>query len=179
MDRSRLIRKMMAVAVAVVAYYLVHEGAHLLFALCTGTFESVRFLFPGVQIVADTARFSALQLGLFNLAGALATLAAAVVLLLLRRRIAGIRSHNLRAVFYYVTVLFLLNDPVYLSLLCGLFGGGDMNGIKLLMPEPAARILFAAVALVNVFLVFKLVVPCYTRAYRRFEAVPPTKRAAS
>lgn len=30
-------------------------------------------------------------------------------------------------------------DPLYLSVLCGFFGGGDMNGIALLCPEWAAR----------------------------------------
>ena len=33
----------------------------------------------------------------------------------------------------------LLLDPLYLSVLCGFFGGGDMNGIALLCPEWAAR----------------------------------------
>ena len=33
----------------------------------------------------------------------------------------------------------LLLDLLYLSVLCGFFGGGDMNGIALLCPEWAAR----------------------------------------
>lgn len=48
------------------------------------------------------------------------------------------RSRLLRAVLYYITIALLLIDPLYLSILCGLFGGGDMNGIALLLPEWAA-----------------------------------------
>lgn len=34
-----------------------------------------------------------------------------------------------------IFLILLLIDPLYLSALCGLFDGGDMNGIALLCPE--------------------------------------------
>lgn len=43
------------------------------------------------------------------------------------------------AALYYITIALLLLDPLYLSVLCGLFGGGDMNGIALLLPEWARK----------------------------------------
>ena len=43
----------------------------------------------------------------------------------------------------------LLIDPLYLSALCGLFGGGDMNGIALLCPEWAVRCLSGALLIAN------------------------------
>ena len=45
-----------------------------------------------------------------------------------------------------LVIAFLLLDPLYLSVLCSFFGGGDMNGIALLFPEWAARCLFWCVA---------------------------------
>lgn len=43
-----------------------------------------------------------------------------------------------------IFLILLLIDPLYLSALCGLFGGGDMNGIALLCPEWAVRCLSGA-----------------------------------
>ena len=59
----------------------------------------------------------------------------------------------------------LLIDPLYLSVLCGFFGGGDMNGIKLLVPEVAARILYGLVFVVNAFVFVKIVLPKYKLAF--------------
>ena len=71
---------------------------------------------------------------------------------------------------YYVTIAFLLLDPLYLSILCGLFGGGDMNGIALLLPEWAARIGFGALLIVNGLVFWKLVLPVYSRSFSTTEA---------
>ena len=59
----------------------------------------------------------------------------------------------------------LLIDPLYLSVLCGFFGGGDMNGIKLLVPEAAVRIIYGLVLMVNVFVFVKVVLPKYKLAF--------------
>ena len=59
----------------------------------------------------------------------------------------------------------LLLDPVYLSLLCSLFGGGDMNGISLLLPEWAARGIFGVLLIVNGILFWKHILPVYSRSF--------------
>ena len=43
---------------AVVAYYLVHEGAHLLYALFAGVFKQINFMGIGVQIDVYAERMS-------------------------------------------------------------------------------------------------------------------------
>lgn len=48
-----------------------------------------------------------------------------------------------------IFLILLLIDPLYLSALCGLFGGGDMNGIALLCPEWAVRCLSGALLIAN------------------------------
>ena len=63
------------------------------------------------------------------------------------------------------TVALLLLDPLYLSLLCGLFGGGDMNGIALLVPELAARLGFGVLLILNALALFKRVLPVYSRSF--------------
>ena len=119
---SKRARQYIGILAAVVAYYVIHEGAHLVYALITGTFKRINLMTLGVQVDVFAERMSDTQLGVFCLVGAVATFAAAYVLVLLAGRIAKAKSKLLRAVVYYITVALLLLDPLYLSLLCGLFG---------------------------------------------------------
>ena len=62
-------------------------------------------------------------------------------------------------------LVLLLLDPVYLSILCGFFGGGDMNGICLFCPEWAARSVFAGLLIVNTWIFWKQVLPIYKESF--------------
>ena len=57
-------------------------------------------------------------------------------------------------------------DPLYLSVLCGFIGGGDLNGIKLLFPEITARIIFAVIGIVHSFVIWKYLLPEYKKAFQ-------------
>ena len=162
---SKRIRQYIGILAALAAYYLVHEGAHLLYALITDTFKQLKFMGLGVQIDIYADRMSDTQLGLFCLVGAAATFCAGYLLTALARNICRAPSKLLRAVFYYITIAFLLLDPLYLSVLCGFFGGGDMNGIALLCPEWAARSLFGVLLLINGLIFWKLVLPTYQQSF--------------
>ena len=164
---SKRVRQLVGIFAAIVAYYLIHEGAHLLYAVCTGVFKQINFMGLGVQIDVYAERMTDAQLGIFCLVGALATFCAAYLLAALARSICHAKSKLLRAVLYYITIAFLLLDPLYLSVLCGFFGGGDMNGISLLCPEWAARCLFGALLLVNGLVFWKRVLPVYRQSFAR------------
>ena len=150
---------------AVLAYYLIHEGAHLIAALCMGVFKTIRFMGLGVQIDVHAGRMTDVQMGIFCLAGAVAALAVGYLLTCLADKIGKSRSKVFKACMYYITLALLAIDPVYLSVLCGFFGGGDMNGIKLLLPEPFARLLFGAVLAVNAVVFFRRILTVYKRAF--------------
>ena len=47
---NKKIRQYIGLAVAVLMYYLIHEGAHLLVALAQGVFKRINFIGLGVQI---------------------------------------------------------------------------------------------------------------------------------
>ena len=162
---SKRARQYIGILAAVVAYYVVHEGAHLVYAIITGTFKRINLMTLGVQVDVFAERMSDTQLGVFCLAGAVATFAAAYVLVLLAGRFSISKSKLLRAVVYYITVALLLLDPLYLSLLCGLFGGGDMNGIALLVPELAARLGFGVLLILNALALLKRVLPVYSCSF--------------
>ena len=172
---SKRIRQYIGIVAAIVAYYIVHEGAHLLVALQYGAFKQINFMGAGVQIDIYRERLTDAQLGWFCLAGALATLVVAWILVLMSRRIApslpppvgGGVSPVLKATMWYVTLALLILDPLYLSVLCGFFGGGDMNGIRLLMPETAVRIAFAAIGILHLLVIWKFLLPTYSKSFKK------------
>lgn len=162
---SKRARQYIGILAAVAAYYLIHEGAHLLAALSLGVFKEVKFMGLGMQIDVFAERMTDTQMGLFCLAGAVATFLAGWFLVLLCRKICALESKLLKAVFWYVTIALLVLDPLYLSVLCGLFGGGDMNGIRLLIPEVAVRIIFAVIGVIHVLVIWKYLLPRYKEAF--------------
>ena len=163
---SKRARQYIGLIAAVASYYVVHEGAHLLYALVTGVFKEIRFMGLGMQIDIYAERLTDAQLGLFCLLGAVATLVVGYLLVLGSRWICGRKSKVLRAALYYVTIVMLMLDPIYLGVLCSFFGGGDMNGISLLMPELAARILFLVLLTVNGLVFWKIVLPRYSKSFQ-------------
>ena len=162
---SKRMRQYIGILAALAAYYLVHEGAHLLYALLTGVFKQIKFMGLGVQINVYAERMTDTQLGIFCLVGALATFCVGYLLAALARSICHAKSKLLRAVLYYITIAFLMLDPLYLSILCSFFGGGDMNGIALLCPEWAVRSLFGVFLLVNGLVFWKRVLPVYRQSF--------------
>lgn len=167
---SKRARQYTGIFAAIIVYYLVHEGAHLLYALFTGVFRQVKFMGLGVQVDVFRERMTDTQLGIFCLVGALATFCMAYLLTALAKKLATTESKLFRAVLYYITIALLLIDPLYQSILCGLFGGGDMNGIALLLPEWAARIGFGALLIVNGLVFWTRVLPVYSKFFSNTEA---------
>ena len=162
---NKRVRQYVGLLSAVIAYYLLHEGAHLLYALSIGAFKQITLMGLGIQIDIYIEKMTQTQLGVFCLLGSVATLLTAYILIALIDKIRGISSKAIKACLYYITIAMLFIDPLYLSILCGFFGGGDMNGIKLLVPEVAARILYGLILIVNVFVFIKVVLPKYKLAF--------------
>ena len=162
---SKRIRQYLGSGCALICYYIVQEGAHFLTAQYYGAFKQINFMGIGVQINVYAGRMSEAQLGAFCLAGAVATFCGGYALAALAGKICCAKSRLLRATLYFITIAFLLLDPLYLSILCGFFGGGDMNGIALLCPEWAARCLFGVLLIANVLVFWKRVLPVYKKSF--------------
>ena len=158
-------RQYIGLIVAVIAYYVIHEGAHLLYSVLAGCFKQIKFMGLGMQIDVYSEQMTQAQLGIFCILGSLASLLAAYILIAFIGVISRSSSKVFKACAYYVTIALLLIDPLYLSVLCGLFGGGDMNGISLLIPELAARIIYGIILVINAILFIKIVLPKYTLAF--------------
>ena len=158
-------RQYFGLLTAIITYYLIHEGAHLLYAVLAGVFKEIRFMGLGIQIDIYRDLLTDTQLGIFCLVGVLATQIAAYGMTLLTHRICRSPSKLFKACCYYSTIALLFLDPVYLSLLCGFVGGGDMNGIAFLIPEMTARIGFGILLLINAVIFWKAVLPRYTESF--------------
>jgi len=163
---SRRIRQYIGIFAAIAAYYIIHEGAHLVAALHYGTFKGINFMGLGMQINVYADRMTDTQLGILCLAGAVSTLILGWLLVLLCKRICTAKSKVFKTVMWYVSLAILIIDPLYLSILCGFFGGGDMNGIKLLFPETTVRIVFAIIGIIHGIVIWKYLLPEYSKAFQ-------------
>ena len=158
---DKRIRQYVGLFSAILAYYVIHEGAQLVYALYIGVFKQINFIGLGMQIDVHVEQMTLEQLGVFCLVGPIATMITAYLLVILANKIKDMSSKCFKACMYYITIAMLLIDPLYLSLLCGMFGGGDMNGISLLVPEIIARVGYGVLLVVNIVIFFKIVLPKY------------------
>jgi len=81
-------------------------------------------------------------------------------------KICEIKNKLVKAIFYYITVIMLVLDPIYLCLLSGVFGGGDVSGILYLMPQAWIWTIFAFILLFNIWILLKKVNPTYTASFK-------------
>jgi len=162
---SKRLRQYLGLVSSIGIYCLIHEGAHLLCALFMGVYKQTHFMGLGIQIDVYADQMTASQMGIFCLAGSLATAITAWILIASANRITTGNSPIFKACMYYTTLAMLLIDPLYLSILCGFFGGGDMNGICLLISETIARTAYGCLLLFHSWLFFKVILPKYKTAF--------------
>ena len=163
---NKRIRQYSGIFSAVTAYYLIHEGAHFLMALYYNVFREIRFLGLGIQIDIYREYLTDVQLGIFCLAGAVATALSGWLLTGLTQKICRSKRKVFKACLWYVTLALLLLDPIYLSILCPFFGGGDMNGIAMIIPEFSARAIFGILGILHGAVIWKYLLLRYTKSFQ-------------
>ncbi len=106
---NKRIRQYIGLIVAIILYYVVHEGTHLLFALSIGAFKNVNIMGLGVQIDIYVDKMTQTQLGVFCLLGSVATIILAYILVALIDKIGKLSSHVLKtcAYIHYTLVCFV------------------------------------------------------------------------
>ena len=162
---SKRARQYIGLCLAILSYYIIHEGAHLMYALKLGVFKKINFIGLGVQIDVFAEKMTENQLGIFCIIGSVTTMITAYMLVTFADKIGKISSKIFKASMYYITIAMLLIDPLYLSILCSFFGCGDMNGISFIVPEAVARILYGIILLINIAVFVKMVLPKYKQAF--------------
>lgn len=159
--------------IAIVTYYLVHEGAHLLYALWHGALKHINLMPLGVQVDIYHDRLSDIQFAHFCMSGALATIFAAWILTIHSTVLAkwfgkklGYFSPFLLTCCLYTTIALLLCDPLYLSVLHFVMGDGDMKGIQMMMPQYVVSVGFALLFILHFIIIKKLLLPRYNEAFQ-------------
>jgi hypothetical protein len=168
MDYKQNLRKWTSLGCGIVAYFLVHEGTHLLYAVSIGAFKQINIIGFGIQIEPYAERMSVLQRGVFNLLGPASAIVCGYILLAFASRFVMLKSAYARAIAFYTTIAFLIIDPLYLCFLSFFVGGGDMNGIILILPEAAVRVVAGLISLINTFIIISMLVPKYRLAFQRY-----------
>lgn len=159
-------RKWLSLIIAILLYYIIHEGSHVIIAMLYGVFEKIRILGLGVQVVTNTELLSDFQIAIFCVVGSISTLLVAYLLVLFTKRIVESKNKIIKAICFYTTLAFLLLDPLYLTIVYKFVGGGDMNGILLFgIPEIVVQIIFGIIAIINVFLIIKKIYPAYKKSF--------------
>jgi len=101
---DKRIRQYVGIIAAIVTYYIVHEGAHLICACIFGVYKHVYFKGIGVQVDVYREKMTDTELGVFCLAGAAATLFVGYSLAYCSGSICKIKSKLVRATLYYITI---------------------------------------------------------------------------
>lgn len=162
---SRRIRQYIGLVAAVVLYYVIHEGAHLAVALALGVFKQINIIGLGMQIDVFAEQMTSSQMGWFCAAGPIATFVAGWLLVLFAGKICSMKSALIRTCAWYTSLTMLILDPLYLGLFYRWVGGGDMNGIALIVPEVVASVVAAIIGVVNIIIIWKVLYPAYTRSF--------------
>lgn len=160
------IRKWLALIISIVLYYLIHEGSHVIVALYYGVFNKIRFLGLGVQVVTKIEALSDIQKAIFCIIGSISTLIVGYFLVLLTKKILKNKNKLLKAISYYTTIILLILDPLYLSILFKYVGGGDMNGIVLFgLNKVLIELIYFVILILNIIIIIKKIYPQYRKNF--------------
>lgn len=160
---NSMIRKYVYFLMAGITYIFVHEGVHLIQAQIYGVYEEIRFLPLGIEVVIkEPLTIGGWKLASFSGLSSIVTLLIGYVLFFLSPKILKLNFQPIKNYVYYVIFVFLLLDPIYMSIL-SFFVGGDINGITfgLGVPYIVVRAVFFVIVVINIYLVYKKLYPAY------------------
>ena len=165
---EKSVKQWLSIFLAIVSYYIIHEGTHFLLALILGVFEKIRFVgIFGIQIVTTEGSLNGINLALFSGLSSIVTILIGYILAF-HPSIYKIKNKNILIGIYYITLCFLLLDPIYMSILSKFIGGGDLNGIitGLGTSDILFRIVFGIILIINMLLFKNKVYPKYNRIFK-------------
>ena len=104
---SKRTRQYIGLLSAVLSYYIIHEGAHLVYALIIGAFKQINVMGVGVQIDIYAESITDIQLGIFCLVGSVATFLMAYILVLFVNKIGKNSSKIFQTLNFPIFVIIL------------------------------------------------------------------------
>ncbi|SDL05557.1 hypothetical protein [Natronincola ferrireducens] len=158
-----IIRRYIYFFLAITTYLIIHEGVHAIQAHIYGIYKGMGISPFGVEIlITQPLTIGGVKLVLFSGLSSTVTVTIGYILLILLPKILKLRTQIVKNYLYYVILIFLLLDPLYISLLSFLVGG-DINGIALGLDVSymSVRIVYILIFVLNLFLVYRKLYPAY------------------
>jgi len=120
-----VVRQYLLFSLAVIAFALVHEGAHALSSAAFGEYGRfhLRWYGPEVEYRTPVLGREGLKWGFISGSSSAITILCGFLLFAGRGRIAATDNRIARIGGYYATVLFMLGDPLNLSVGPFIYGG--------------------------------------------------------
>ncbi|MGI6318783.1 MAG: hypothetical protein ACOX1J_08710 [Dethiobacteria bacterium] len=158
-----VLRRYFYFILAGITYLIIHEGVHIVQAKILGIYKGVRLLPLGIEVlIVQPLTIEGFTLAAFSGLSSLVTVVTGYILFIFSPRILKLKKQPVKNYLYYVTFIFLLLDPFYISLL-SFYVGGDIHGIAagLNLPYFTIRGIYFAALVFNVYLVYKKLYPAY------------------
>lgn len=159
----RVARRYLFFILAGITYLIMHEGVHIILAQIFSVYKGIILHPLGIEVeIIQPITIEGYQLAAFSGLSSVVTVLIGYILLVASPKILKLKQQFLKNYFYYVTLIFLLLDPVYIALL-SFFVGGDINGIALGLDISFAIIrgVYFMIAVFNTCLVYKILYPAY------------------
>ncbi len=157
-------RRILSIALAVILFAAIHEGLHALVAAPLGEYQAFRIRPIGFEVLFRTpvAERQGLKWAAISGVANAGTIALGLLLVALRRTLAGIANRLVRGTAYWLCLLLLLGDPLNLSVGPFIYGG-DALGIAagLQVPVWTIQALGLALFVVNRELAAQLLLPSF------------------
>lgn len=165
---------------AVVIFLAVHEGMHVGMAVLYNEYAALRIhygVFPEVLYKTPVNERAGVHWGFISGTSNLVTVLIGYLLLLMGERITRLRRWFFKQLFFYLTVILLLADPLNLSM-GPLIYGGDALGIAVGfgVSRYVIQVISLAVLLVNRELIAQKLFPMHNVQTRHFLFRPLVQR---
>jgi small-conductance mechanosensitive channel len=157
------VRRYLYFILAGITYLIIHEGVHIIQALIFGIYKGIKVLPLGIEVVImQPPIIEGYKLAAFSGLSSVVTVLIGYGLFAFAPKILKLDKQSIKNYLYYVTFLFLLLDPVYISLLSFIVGG-DINGIALGLDIPymIVRCIYFVIAVINAYIIHKKIYPAY------------------
>ena len=121
---EKYIRKYSYFLLAGITYLIIHEGVHIILAQIFGIYEGIRLHPLGVEVlITQPLKIEGFKLAMFSGLSSVITVLIGYILFLYSPKILKSKNQPVKNYLYYVTFVFLLLDPIYISMLSFVVGG--------------------------------------------------------
>jgi len=164
---------------AIISYYLLHESLHIIISLFFDEFHSVKLSLIGPEIIykSEIAQRMDLKWGIISGMSNFVTIITGYILLVFGKKIIEMKWSFIKKHFFYLTIAFLLVDPINLVLGPFIYGGDALGisqgfGINLIL----LQVFFFIVLMINREFIIRILFPVFHTKTRHFFFQPLQKK---